>query len=560
MSLEAVETALAEEDHEVALIAAVKTWRAARHAVLAELVEAIATRCAPPPVAGRDKDRYQRAWLGLAARVADNDDPAAVGALLAGLVKSLPVRQVRYLAPQRDVKRQRPFLDRIAALARCADDPRIASTLMTFIEKAPISVDDASGVYGPALDLLVRIADERSIAQLRALVARPLARTATLRDYFADALPRAAAQIEERLRRRRRLPTNDRSRATVLLAKFRAPAPPGPSRVVDTAKLIEECIAQFDDDGPREVLADALLEREDPRGEFIALQLRDARRELGDADRKRMAALLRKHEKAWIGDVTRITKLRVWRRGFLDEAELLQGAAADERVWSQLANDPVLATIRTLHKGNASEELYALFVLSPAMRSLRDIEVPSTWMLAELAQRTIEHAILHTGLGKGVLAIIDDVATRARIRRLTIAVKKQSPRELVEQLAAWSGRERFIELSAAPSFRLESWSGFPSTWMLAFDALSPVRRIGLRVRGAHVVVERGRRGLIVEANASADTRLLALLRSKQPIERLVVRGTIDSWSTPTAQFTNAVRKLPAAELYDDWLPYAPSRC
>ena len=83
---------------------------------------------------------------------------------------------------------------------------------------------------------------------------------------------------------------------------------PVPHRDVD--QLFAECLAKPDDDAPRAVLADALLEREDPRGELIALQLRP---ELGEAETKRVAALLRKHEKQWLGELHRITKLRVQR-------------------------------------------------------------------------------------------------------------------------------------------------------------------------------------------------------------------------------------------------------
>ena len=253
--------------------------------------------------------------------------------------------------------------------------------------KAPFSVDDVGGVYGPIIDLVIRIGDERSAAQLRDLVARPVAKTATVRDYFATALPDAADAIDKSLRRRRRLADADREAALRIAGQLGAkPAAvviaPRPS--VDTSVLVAECIAHPDDDGPREVLADALLERDDPRGDFIHLQLRDARGKLDEAERKRMAQLLRKHEKAWVGDLVRVTKNRVYRRGFVDEAELLQGAAADAATWKRVAADPVIATIRTLHKSTASEALYSTFVLGPAMKLLRDMDVSSATMLRSI--------------------------------------------------------------------------------------------------------------------------------------------------------------------------------
>src|SRR5204863_9945107 len=106
--------------------------------------------------------------------------------------------------------------------------------------------------------------------------------------------------------RRRTLSDDDRATATALLARLgTAPASTvgATPRAIDLDQLVADCLAQPDDDGPRLVLADALLEREDPRGEFMALQLRDARGELAEPERKRMASLLRKHEKAWAGDI-----------------------------------------------------------------------------------------------------------------------------------------------------------------------------------------------------------------------------------------------------------------
>jgi hypothetical protein len=172
-----VAEAVKREDFEVALVEAVSAWRTYRHAVLAELVDAIAARCKPVPLTGRGKDAYQKAWLELAKRAATSDDPAAIGALVRGLTKSVPERAYSYFTPQRDVKRYRPFLERIDALAKCADDPRVASALADLLVKAPISADDVGGVYGPAIELVIHLGDERSIGRLHHLVANPVAKT-----------------------------------------------------------------------------------------------------------------------------------------------------------------------------------------------------------------------------------------------------------------------------------------------------------------------------------------------------------------------------------------------
>lgn len=556
--------AILRSDFEVALVYAIAAWRDSKHAVHADLVDAIATKCKPAPLVGRSKDAFQKAWLELARRAATSDDPGAIAALANGLLKSVPVREIRYLAPERDVKRQRPFLDRIEALGKCAADPRVAQALCGVLAKAPFSVDDVGGVYGPVIDLVIRLRDERSAARLRELVASPLAKTATVRDYFARALPDAAEAIDRGLRRRRSLPEDEREAAQRLLAQLGAkPAPLVVSTrpAVDTDSLFADCLAHPDDDGPREVLADALLEREDPRGDFIHLQLRDARGALDEPERKRMAQLLRKHEKEWIRDLARVTKNRIYRRGFVDEAQLLQGAAADPATWKRVAADPVIATIRTLHKESASEELYKTFVLGPAMKLLRDMDVPSTAMLRALIARprAIEHIKLHAGLTKDALACMDDVARKTGVTRLTFEVK-QPPADVFATLLAWDARKHFSELSVMPHHRVaEAWFKDLASWLLAFDKLG-MRRLGYDRRGDRAVVERGKRGFAVELDTSSEWILGVVIGKLDKIERLVMRGAPEPWSKPGDSFAKTIKKLRAAktvvEIREGWQPFA----
>lgn len=545
-----VADALEHGDPEVALGAAIAAWRDRRHAVLADAIDAIAARCTLKPIAGRDKESYQRAWLDHAKRA--SDDPVARSAVLAGLLKSMPVREVRYLAQRRDVKRYKHFLARIDALATCEPDPRTATALLDVLVRAPFSVDDCAGVFGPVIDLLIRIGDERSVEQLRALVERPVANRLTLRDYFAEALPKAADQIERGLRRRDTLSPADRALA---LAISGTPKPAAtPRRIVDLDSLLAECLANPDDESPRLVYADALLERDDARGEFIQLQLRD---NPDEAAQKRIASLQRKHEKQWLGDIVRVTKCRLFRRGFLDEAELLQGAAADAATWQRVARDPRMATVRTLHKGSASEQLYKSFAFSAALRSLRDIVVPTTKLLRELPAigRPIDRITLSAGLTREALDLLDGVAKKTGVRCLAFETK-QTPAGLVAQMAAWPIRARFDELCAIPHRSTgDAWTD-ELPWLTAFDKLAPVRRLGVGSWHGRVVVERTDKGLVVDITARQEHSIVSLLSKQLParIVRLVVRGKPDAWSKPTAAFGKAIARLPASvvELREGW--------
>ncbi|MDQ3340463.1 MAG: TIGR02996 domain-containing protein [Myxococcota bacterium] len=558
-----VSEAIERKDFEVALVEAVSAWRTDRHAVLAELVDAIAAKCRPAALAGRTKAAFQKAWLALAKRAATTDDPAAIAALVAALVKSLPGGEptaLRRVAA--GMERPRALLKRLQALALCADDPRVATALVeSILVKAPFSVDDASAVYGPVLVFLIELGDERSITELRALAASPLAKTQTIRNYFARELPKAADAIEKRLKKRPAFA--DAARAKALIAELGTKAPDvfvAKHAALDVDALVAECIAHPDDDGPREVLADALLEREDPRGAFIHLQLRDARGALDETERKQMASLQRKHEKTWLGDLGRCTKLRAFRRGFIEEAELLQGAAADAATWKRVAADPIVATIRTLHKGSASEELYRSFVFSPAMRLLREMDVPSTAMLRAIPRR-IEHIKLSGGLTKDALAAIDEVVRKTGATRLSFEVRKP-PADVLAQLADWEPRKHFVELGAMPHYRsAPDWFTRGHEWLQAFEKLAPVQRLGIERVGERLTVERGKRGLVIEIRASQELWMRTMLDKRlRPIERLVVRGTPDPWSKPTAWFKGVVKKLRAAktvvEVRDGWQPFA----
>lgn len=78
----------------------------------------------------------------------------------------------------------------------------------------------------------------------------------------------------------------------------------------DEASLFAAVFADPTNDAPRQVLADFLLERGDPRGELINLQLRGA-------DPRRQRVLLKQHGKTWLAPFGSSLGPGVeWRRGF----------------------------------------------------------------------------------------------------------------------------------------------------------------------------------------------------------------------------------------------------
>jgi uncharacterized protein (TIGR02996 family) len=129
----------------------------------------------------------------------------------------------------------------------------------------------------------------------------------------------------------------------------------------DVEHLFRAVYEAPDDDGPRVVLADALIERGDPRGELITVQLalvKSTDRALKTRERE----LLDAHGKAWLGDLAPILMADVrFERGFLAACKVDNSQL--DRV-QKLVGNPAWSTVRSL-------EGSALIALDPVMRSLR---------------------------------------------------------------------------------------------------------------------------------------------------------------------------------------------
>ncbi len=138
--------------------------------------------------------------------------------------------------------------------------------------------------------------------------------------------------------------------------------------------LLAAIYADLDDDAARAVYADRLLERGDPRGEFIALQIADARGGASEKDRKHIRGLLRTHWGAWgeplYGAIDHGRSR--FERGFLARVEGLNPSAA-ERV-TMMIGHPIWATVR--HVASVSQSVcYGELISHPVMRAVRSLEL-----------------------------------------------------------------------------------------------------------------------------------------------------------------------------------------
>jgi uncharacterized protein (TIGR02996 family) len=380
-------------------------------------------------------------------------DPARSAELAGVLAKKLPIGAQRVLVPERDRKRYKAFLQRVAALAARRCDGETATALVRFLAAAPLRVDLAAVVYGPVIELITSIAAPVAIAPLEEVLAQPTANTVTVRDYLAIALPPAIAALAKHGR------------------PPRAPEQ-APERSKDLEALHAQILAAPDDNDARMVYADALSERGDPRGTFIHAQL------AAPDDPMAGASILRKHEKQWLGDIARISKNRIWRCGFLDELRLLQGAAADPATWKRATTSPALATVRTLRKESASEALYGTFIASATLANLRNIDVPTRAFAMRLERKGLLHLELRFQINASAFVVIDELVQRLGVTKIAVETA-DDPATSLETVSRWPKRTKLTELTLVPVPRTwQAWRADSKTW------LAGVQRLGIPKLGA----------------------------------------------------------------------------
>ena len=253
-----------------------------------------------------------------------------------------------------------------------------------------------------------------------ALAARPV----------VPALPAGAAALLETIRRAR-------------LAAAPARQPGG---AVDEEALLRAVYDSPDDDAPRAVLSDFLLERGDPRGEFIQLQLTRCQRGLNPEEQRREAALLRKHQATWLGTVAPALEYKNyqrlgpepppgqgdqyehdlfirWHRGFLTGCMLKTTLPALKK----LASLPLWATLERVDGLALSAETWRepLDELLRNLRSLRRtrwVRLPVLKLLAEhptlVGQlEQIDYLVLSEGELAQALPLLESMP---RLRRLSV--------------------------------------------------------------------------------------------------------------------------------------------
>ncbi|HEU0030455.1 MAG TPA: TIGR02996 domain-containing protein [Kofleriaceae bacterium] len=336
-------------DLAAALRHALDAWRWSKHERIAALVDTLSRRVAPTrerPTGKTVADRQQR-WLAIAAE----REPADLANLLATLT---------------EVKKRTALEPRLAAIAG-RSDPRIATALHDLLEHPPIPGPAGVETVRSALGMLIEIGDPRSSVALEhiARVNATGGYTATIE--LRRMLPATLASL-----RGARQPLLTPWDASVVDAIERAlEGDSDTSTRSSAAALYAAVYARPDDDQRRSVLADALQELGDPRGELIALQLVRGR---DDKPSRRERALLKQHARAWLGEIAPIVvpKSVAFERGFLAKCAVTARGIASA---ASLTSRPEWATVEELDVERwDAHQIQALANAMPVLRVLRGIQ------------------------------------------------------------------------------------------------------------------------------------------------------------------------------------------
>jgi uncharacterized protein (TIGR02996 family) len=336
-------------------------WRRLRHPRLAHLVDALDARAGVvvPRVTSTKKRSDAKAW----AERDKKGDPRDIHHLVATAGSGLP----------EDIVAQMDALSK-------RDEPCLATGYLAMLEAPAYAGVKTRNVLAAMLAALERTRDRRAAAPAKELARRYLKIVDSgTGGYVTEELLAIAARLEA-LPEQPLEPELEKRCAvleTLLGTRYR---PPAPTR--DLAPLLAAVFAAPDDDAPRLVLADALQEQGDVRGEFIHLQILIARGEATKEQRAREETLRQDRASltVWAHPLSNAGECHHgFERGFPAKVRLYTKPAAP-----RVLEDPAWATVTELSGVDGLSKKVGLQLLTqPALRSVRSLWVP--WkILSEL--------------------------------------------------------------------------------------------------------------------------------------------------------------------------------
>jgi uncharacterized protein (TIGR02996 family) len=173
-----------------------------------------------------------------------------------------------------------------------------------------------------------------------------------------------------------------------------------------TDELWRQVVATPDDIGARLVLADALIEAGDPRGELIALQCRgaDASMLVGESPSEdnaaeRVSELIAANWTTWLGDVALLISRQgsTFQNGMLSVVQV-GGEHAPPAAWSSFAGHRELCAIQRVRPYKVRADHYARF-LAALTHDPPWVEIHAPLVIRNLRTKRTRWAIRHLRFG-----------------------------------------------------------------------------------------------------------------------------------------------------------------
>lgn len=281
---------------------------------------------------------------------------------------------------------------RVISLEDLPPDPRVATQLNAYLAAPPFTAQSSRDFWNSLFEQLAGThADPRTIDTLTPLLPKydEIFGGTKMGDSTAAKITKLLKALNTRFAKASFVSVPD---AISALVPRQAPKNAAPKAGSDEA-LLAAVYADPDSDAPRLVLADALMEQNDPRGEFITLQFRRAAGQtLSPAEVKTEKSLIDKHQKQWLGPLYDMVYKddNVFERGFLTECRLrLLGGKL------RLAmNHPAWNTVREIHLSiGGTLEHGANLLVQPAMRNLKVLNDAPFDVVKALAEKATEHRL-----------------------------------------------------------------------------------------------------------------------------------------------------------------------
>lgn len=311
----------------------------------------------------------------------------------------------------------------------------------------------------------------------------------------------------------------------------------------DIEELYRAVFAAPADDGPRLVLADALQERGDPRGEFISLQLQNPRAQRSE---RRMQKLLERHRTEFLRGLASAVMpdaTQQWERGFLSEASVvLSGDRVDTPDWATLKK------LEVLFSGAPPLEL-----ASEHMRSLKEITLAPLEavpvLFAAPKPLRVEAVTLQGPPELGAwpdmeVAMISEAASLPSLQRLVLRCQTPNFTE-----ADWVWKMPLLERVRSLEFQLLFRAlPLPALLIRAREADVPPFAVVLHVSGAKLRFKRddGYRSMVAELDGANGVHMLEAMFKVIPVDlfdELLVTSAQPLETAQLALLKRAVKRL-----------------